>query len=177
MDRPGDYNQALMDLGTMICTPRQPDCGACPVSTLCAAFNTGDPLDYPKKPAPVAKKQQDMTILLMLCGGRLAVKKRPRGLLGGLYEFCAVEGHHDPEALEGLLAGMGFVGAKLGERLCDSKHVFTHLVWHMQGWTGRSEAVPLGYQLVDLDALDALALPGALKAYRKIARDILSGGA
>ena len=175
--RPGDYNQALMDLGTMICTPRQPVCEACPVSSLCAAFNSGDPLDYPKKPAPIAKKQQDMTILLMLCDGRLAVKKRPRGLLGGLYEFCAVEGHRNPEALEKQLMDMGFAGAKVDQRLPDSRHVFTHLVWHMQGWSGRCGAVPEGYMLVDLDALDALALPGALRAYRTIARDILSGGA
>ena len=171
--RPGDYNQALMDLGTMICTPRRPRCESCPVAELCRARAEDAAMDFPRKPAPVARKTQEWTILLLLHDHRLLVRRRPAGLLGGLYEFAAVEGHHDPDALENLLAEMGFAGAKLGERLCDSRHVFTHLVWHMRGWSGACDAVPDGFIAVDAAALDALAFPSALRTYLQAAKGLL----
>ena len=165
-DRPGDYNQALMDLGAMICLPRQPRCGSCPVSGHCRAFAEDAAMEFPRKPAPVAKREQDWTILLMTCGGRLLVRRRPKGLLGGLYEFAAVEGHFDEASLPGIFGEAGFEGVKVVERLPDAKHVFTHLVWHMQGWRAECAGYPEGYLEVDPGQLDALAFPSALRVYR-----------
>ena len=162
--RPGDYNQALMDLGATICTPRQPGCDRCPVARHCRALGEDAVQDFPRRTAPVAKRLQDWTILLLYADGRPLVRRRPRGLLGGLYEFVAIEGHHDPAALPGALADLGFGGVELRERLPDSRHVFTHLIWRMQGWRGACASWPADYR--PAEDLDALAFPSALRAYR-----------
>lgn len=171
--RPGDYNQALMDLGATVCTPREPKCERCPVAVHCRAFREDASEDFPRKPAPVAKKEQDWTILLVMCGNRLLVRRRPQGLLGGLYEFAALEGHHEPAALARLLAEAGFANPRLLERLPDSKHVFTHLIWRMQGWRAACDAFPEGFVPVDAAALEALPFPSALRVYRSIAGEML----
>lgn len=163
-ERPGDYNQALMDLGATICTPRQPGCDRCPVARHCRALGEDAVQDFPRRTAPVAKRLQDWTILLLYADGRPLVRRRPRGLLGGLYEFVAIEGHHDPAALPGALADLGFSGVELRERLPDSRHVFTHLIWRMQGWRGACASWPADYR--PAEDLDALAFPSALRAYR-----------
>ena len=172
-DRPGDYNQALMDLGAMICTPRSPNCAVCPVACHCRA--RGDAaLDYPRKAAPIAKKEQDRTILLMLMKGKLLVRRRPKGLLGGLYEFPALEGRFDDEAsLADALAAQGFGGVRLVRPLPGARHVFTHLVWRMDGWLAACDAAPGDFVAVDRAQLNALPFPSALRVYRKIAEDVV----
>ena len=168
--RPGDYNQALMDLGAAICTPKSPKCDACPVAGHCRAFAEDAALEYPRKRPPTVKKQQDRTILLMYENGKLLVRRRPKGLLGGLYEFVAVEGHFDDGAdLIAALEDRGFAGVRLIRPLPEAKHVFTHLVWRMRGWQAECDAAPEGYTAVDREALSALPFPSALRTYREIA--------
>lgn len=166
-ERPGDYNQALMDLGATICLPKSPKCGLCPLSGHCRACKEDAALDYPRKPAPIAKKEQDWTILLIHVGDAILVRRRPKGLLGGLYEFCALEGHFpDGESLAAALSERGFQNVKILERLPDARHIFTHLVWKMQGWHVACTAAPEGWTPVTLEALEALPFPSALKVYR-----------
>lgn len=165
-DRPGDYNQALMDLGATICTPKKPKCDICPVKRHCVAFESDAAEDFPRKPAPIPKKEQNWTILVIENEGRILVRRRPKGLLGGLYEYHAVEGHHSPVYLPIILEESGFTGVQVLERLPDSKHVFTHLVWKMQGWRLSCESFPEGFIPADEDLLSTLAFPSALKAYR-----------
>lgn len=169
-DRPGDYNQALMDLGATVCTPKFPRCGDCPIAGHCRAYGEDAVLEYPRKPAPIAKKQQDWTILLMLNKeGKLLVRQRPRGLLGGLYEFVSVESHPGEAELTGALSKRGFEGVRLIRPLPESKHVFTHLVWRMRGWLAECDGAPEGFIAVDSERLNALPFPSALRVYREIA--------
>ena len=168
-ERPGDYNQALMDLGAMICLPKQPKCDACPVAAHCRARAEDAVLEYPRKSPPTAKKEQNWTILLVSADGGLLVRRRPRGLLGGLYEFVAVEGHYDAAALREALTALGFQGVRVLKRLPDARHVFTHLQWHMQGWRVACDAYPEGYTPADRGRLDDLAFPSALRVYRQLA--------
>ena len=176
-DRPGDYNQALMDLGAGICTPKGPRCEACPVAGHCRAHAAGDPAQYPRKPAPAAKKQQDLSILLVSVDGKLLVRQRPKGLLGGLYEFVAIEGHFgDEAALAAALSARGFRGVRRVRPLPDTKHVFTHRVWKMQGWMADCDAAPKGFMAVDPSELQTLPFPTALRVYREIAEGLKKGG-
>lgn len=172
-ERPGDYNQALMDLGASVCLPKAPRCDTCPVSGHCRAYAEDAALEFPRKPAPVPKKDEDWTVVLMLLDGRLLVRRRPKGLLGGLYEFCAVEGHHTPGSLAVGLAKMGFVNPTLARPLPDARHVFTHKVWRMRGWLAACDAAPVGYTSADANALATLPFPSALRVYRNEANDIL----
>jgi len=92
-DRPGDYAQALMDLGSMICTPRKPDCPACPLRLDCAATKTGNPAAYPrkavKKDRPV---RQGAVFFAQRPDKAILVRRRaPTGLLGSTIELPGTE--------------------------------------------------------------------------------------
>jgi A/G-specific adenine glycosylase len=85
---PGDLNQALMELGATVCTPRAPRCPTCPVSAGCAARRSGDPASLPVRGARRAPREVEAIAALVLRRGRaLAVRRPPRGLLGGLWEL------------------------------------------------------------------------------------------
>jgi A/G-specific adenine glycosylase len=85
-ERPGDFNQALMDLGATICSPRDPNCAVCPLSSLCAARLHRSRRRF----KPISGKRSVKTewpLVLIVNGGRLLLRKRPAGdLLGGLWE-------------------------------------------------------------------------------------------
>ncbi len=83
--RSGDFAQALMDLGSAICTPRAPKCLVCPVHQGCAGYSVGDPQSFPVKPAKTAKPRRYGTIFWAEAAGRvLLVRRPPKGLLGGM---------------------------------------------------------------------------------------------
>lgn len=172
--RPGDYNQSLMDLGSAVCTPKKPKCELCPLAPLCRAHQAGDAERYPLRPAPTPKRDVDKTILLVRCGGRIAVQKRPaKGLLGGLYEFPNLDMHCAPDAALSALNEMGFSGARDLEPLPPARHVFTHLIWRMKGYLLEADAAPDGVLWADEASLAQYAFPSALRKYRKIAQEIL----
>lgn len=165
-ERPGDYNQALMDLGAMICVPRQPNCKYCPVSGYCVAFKENVAEDFPHKPAPIPKREEKWTILVIECEGHILVRQRPKGLLGGLYEYHVLEGHPEPDAIISTLNAQGFSGITLLEHLPDSKHIFTHLIWRMHGYRLSCQSFPDRFIPADETLLSTLAFPSALRAYR-----------
>lgn len=88
-DRPGDFNQALMELGATLCTPRTPHCGRCPIARSCAARAAGTQMDRPRsRPARAGPVIDIVTAVLRDGDGRLLITRRPeRGLLGGLWSF------------------------------------------------------------------------------------------
>ena len=170
--RPGDYNQALMDLGASVCTPRRPDCSFCPIAACCKARELGDPESFPRKQPPIARREVTLTIVVARCPGGIAVRRRPaRGLLGGLYEFLSLDGHPSLSEIPARLASEGLPGAHLIAPLPDAKHVFTHLVWRMKGAAIDLPAPPQGFTVAS--DLSALAFPSALRVYRACAESLL----
>ena len=137
-DACGAYNQALMELGAVICLPNgQPLCDKCPVAAQCKAYALKDQLSYPVKPEKATRKIEKKTILVIQDANKLAIRKRPpKGLLASLYEFPHVEGHCSrKEALEAVKK-MGWNPLSIKE-LGASKHIFTHKEWHMKGYMVR----------------------------------------
>ena len=92
-DRPGDFNQALMELGATICTPRAPLCAQCPVQKHCSAFANGTQLERPApKVAKAIPTREFNTVILRDSNGRVLLRQRPEtGLLAGLWEFPEIE--------------------------------------------------------------------------------------
>lgn len=172
--RPGDYNQALMDLGSAVCTPKKPKCAACPLSPVCRACEEGEPERYPLRPAPVVKREEEWTILLIQAGDGMIIRRRDeQKLLGGLYEFPAVEGHLNRDEVQAWLAAQGCKGIGPAKPLPPAKHVFTHLVWRMQGWIVQVESAPEGALLASAEGLRSRAFPSAIRRYHKIALEHL----
>jgi A/G-specific adenine glycosylase len=113
-ERPGDFNQALMELGALVCLPKVPACSECPVQSQCLAFERGTIPDRParkvKKPVP----EVDIVVLVAVArhsDGRrhLLLKKRPdSGLLAGMWEFPGVEATESfPDAANALVRQVG----------------------------------------------------------------------
>ncbi len=94
--RPGDYAQALMDLGATVCTPRTPSCQACPVGSYCAACAEGEPERYPVKPRKTARPTRHGDAFVVVSGRtgatHILLRRRPdKGLLGGMMEVPCTE--------------------------------------------------------------------------------------
>jgi A/G-specific adenine glycosylase len=84
-DRPGDWAQALMDLGAMLCTPTSPACERCPAADVCAANATGAPERFPVRSAKPHRPQRYGVAYVLTQGDRVALVRRPaKGLLGGM---------------------------------------------------------------------------------------------
>lgn len=137
-ERPGDFNQALMELGATVCLPNgAPKCAECPWETLCAAHRCQRELEFPKKAAKRARTIEKKTVLVIQDGREVAIQKRPaRGLLAGLYEFPLLEGHMEQDRILEYMKKLGVHAVRI-KRLEDARHIFTHKEWHMIGYAIR----------------------------------------
>ncbi|MFQ6673480.1 MAG: A/G-specific adenine glycosylase [Fidelibacterota bacterium] len=87
-DRPGDFNQAMMDLGSQVCRKNQPHCFDCPVTDFCVAYQEGNPDTYPVHTRKKVRPHREIVVGVIWDGDRFLIQKRPpEGLLGGLWEF------------------------------------------------------------------------------------------
>lgn len=137
-DRPGDFNQAMMELGAMVCLPNgMPHCQECPLQSECLAFKNQCVMDYPKKAAKKERAIEERTVLIIQDSDKAAIIKRPmKGLLAGMYEFPCLEGTFTAEQVLDYLRTRGLQPLHI-KRLVDSKHIFTHKEWHMTGYAIR----------------------------------------
>lgn len=145
-DRPGDFNQALMELGAIVCIPNgAPKCGECPWEASCKAHIEGRETEFPKKAAKKARSIEKKTILVIQDAMRAAIRKRPaKGMLARMYEFPSEEGHLSQEEVLALLKEKGLHPLRI-QKLPDSRHVFTHKEWDMIGYAVRvDELEPVG---------------------------------
>ncbi len=169
-DRPGDFAQAMMDLGATVCTPRTPNCGSCPWHDLCRAAAEGQQTAYPvKKSKPPRLTRHGVVFWLRDDAGRVAVRRRPEsGLLGGMIEFPSTEWRDEPWATADVLASV-----ETGEqfvRLAGSVgHTFTHFHLELDVVTGivGAEKLPAGWRTVHPEMFVDEALPTVMK---KVAR-------
>ena len=137
-DRPGDFNQALMELGAMVCIPNgNPKCEVCPWQELCQARIQDRIAEFPRKTPKKARKIEKKTVLVILDEHYVALHKREdRGLLAGMYEFPMLDGHLSEEKVLSFLRQAGMSPLRI-QKLEPSKHIFTHKEWHMIGYQVR----------------------------------------
>ncbi len=130
-ERPGDFNQALMDLGAAVCLPGVPLCESCPLAKLCTACREGRQSSLPVRVKKAGKRQEARTVFLLEREGRTALRRRPdSGLLAGLWEYPNGEGTLTETEAARQLASWGLAALEWRERF-QAKHVFTHIVWSM----------------------------------------------
>ena len=152
--RPRQFNQALMDLGATLCTPRKPRCGDCPWRQACAAYAAGDPTQYPVKDAskPLPFQVIGVGVVLNAAGQVLIDQRLNEGLLGGLWEFPG--GKQEPEeAIETTIARELMeelaITVQVGEPLITLEHAYSHkrlrFVVHLCQWQA-GEPQPLACQ-------------------------------
>ena len=167
-ERPGDFNQALMGLGALICLPRSPKCGECPAAPLCLARAQGLERQLPQTAPKTGQRVERRTVALVFWQNKVLVRQRPdRGLLAQLWEFPHFLQAESGAALEEALAEMGVTlkGRRTGPR---ARHVFTHLIWEMTGYLCQAASDRVqGGRYVDREQLMALPMAAAHRAYRE----------
>ena len=161
-DRPGAFNQAVMDLGAMVCLPGgAPLCGQCPLEDLCQACRLGLQASLPVRRKKAGRRVEELTVFVLLRDGKTALRQRAdQGLLAGLWEFPHVPGALDEAAAGGVLADWGLTPMDWKKKIA-AKHLFTHVEWRMTGYllTVRGEGPALTW--ADRGDLDRLTVPSA----------------
>jgi A/G-specific adenine glycosylase len=163
---PGDFNQALMELGATVCLPNgAPDCLKCPAAKFCRANLEGKTGQIPVRSPKKARRIEHRTVFLIFRDGKVALRRRGgKGLLAGLWEYP-----NEPDAgPEELLMKWG-VTPEAWEFWGTGRHIFTHIEWHMDCIVvlAASEILPPGWVWADRAELTGTyALPNAFQNFR-----------
>lgn len=169
-DRPGDWAQALMDLGATVCTPRAPKCGQCPLARFCVAHAEGAPETYPHKTAKATRPERHgVAFFLESKSGVLLVQREETGLLAGMMALPSTpfrgEAWSQDEALN-------YAPAKTNWRSLGAvRHVFTHFGLRLEVWRGSATRAKAG-RWVPAATVAAAGLP---TVFRKAAALGLAG--
>jgi A/G-specific adenine glycosylase len=182
---PGRFNQAMMELGATICKPRNPDCPLCPVAFFCKALRHDTVTLFPrrlkKKPAPL----NHLAAGVVFHGDRVLItRRRPEGLLGGLWEFPsgAVEPDEDPgSALIRILRRKTGLAVEIDHFLTSVRHAYTHFRIMMEvfcctrlgGEVVLTEAVD--YRWITLDEIPHYPFPKANLKFIPLLRPFQQG--
>lgn len=171
LDRPGDFNQAMMEIGATVCLPNgAPKCMDCPLNLLCKAYADGSMMDFPKKTLKKGRSVEEKTVLILLDEDKVALHKRPdKGLLAGLYEFPMLKGHQKKSAVLQYLKELGMETIRITP-LTESKHIFSHKEWHMIGYQIRVDEltkvqVPDWIFVGPTETQEKYPIPSAFSAY------------
>ncbi len=172
LDAPGDFNQAMMELGATVCLPNgAPLCEKCPAAPFCRAFQESRTGELPVKAAKKARRVEERTVYLFFYENQVALRRRPgKGLLAGLWEYPnELSGGTDWPAAWGL-------SPRSLERAGTGKHIFTHIEWHMTALAGELDGpdLPQGWVWADRTALrDTYAVPNAFQSFSQKVADRL----
>ena len=125
------YTQGLMDLGATLCSVRRPQCGACPLKTLCVARREGAPERYPVKTRKLKRTRRANAMLWLAQGERVwLVQRPPRGVWAGLWALPLYDAIDELQAFAADWPGYG-------QALPAIDHALTHFDWHLQPWLQR----------------------------------------
>ncbi|HLI64836.1 MAG TPA: A/G-specific adenine glycosylase [Caulobacteraceae bacterium] len=136
--RPGDWAQALMDLGAMICRPKAPLCDRCPLAGDCRACALGVQETYPRKSPKADRPHRYGAVFLLRCGGEVALVRRPpKGLLGGMLGLPTTAwGARPPTHAEAMAAAPASADWR---RIGAVEHGFTHFTLTLKVWAAEAD--------------------------------------
>ena len=181
-DRPGMFNEAVMELGETVCLPNgEPKCDVCPLGGLCAARREGCAAQLPVRIPKTKRRTERRTVFVVVSDerpARVLLHRRPEtGLLAGLWELPNFEGEEAEAALQRECPLQVLDRAPLPA----ARHLFSHITWEMTGirlTVPPTAALPDGYLWAGAEALtEQYALPSAFRAYAGSLPDQLRGAA
>lgn len=164
--RAGDYAQAMMDLGSLVCTPKRPDCPRCPFVFSCIAYGRGIAEAFPRKAEKAeGKLRKGAAFFVLRADGAVLLRKRPlKGLLGGMTEVPGTEWTQDFDLKDALAYAPFKAGwKKLSGRV---RHVFTHFPLELNVFAAavpKTTRAPKGMRFVSLMKLETEALPTLMR--------------
>jgi A/G-specific adenine glycosylase len=173
--RPGDFNQALMELGALVCTPAAPQCPLCPLSRYCTAFKAGAIARYPRRRPSRPVPEVEIAVGVVFKQASVLITRRPeKGLLGGLWEFPGGklrEGESPAAACAREIKEEVGLAVRVAAPLAVVRHAYSHFrvrlhVFRCRYTGGRVRRNgPVEHRWVRLAALDRFAFPGANRKF------------
>jgi len=162
-ERPGDWAQALMDLGATVCRPKSPSCDLCPLAEGCLARAKGDPETYPRKAAKAERPRRHGAAFVITRGDRVGLVRRPpRGLLGGMLALPTTDWRATVWSPDEVACA---APAKLAWRQAgEIEHVFTHFALTLSVWRAETQDGAEGLiwsSQADLEGLPSVFLKAA----------------
>jgi A/G-specific adenine glycosylase len=159
--RPGDFAQALMDLGSTVCTPRNPKCEVCPWSSACLAKKAGDAETYPRKAPKKVKPVRYGTVFVHVNEAGVLVTRRPEtGLLGGMLEVPGTKWVEQALPSETALMSAPLPDQNW-QKAMPVRHIFTHFDLRLDVFVARDASQDNALR-VSLSELDTVALPSVM---------------
>ncbi|MCU0600374.1 MAG: A/G-specific adenine glycosylase [Desulfobacterales bacterium] len=156
-DDPGEFNQAVMELGALVCKPGKPDCQACPLQSCCLALDRNQVAMYPKTLQRPKTPLHHLAVAVILKDGKTLIVRRPeKGLLGGLWEFPTGRTGQDesPEsACVRIVKEQANLKVSIQSKLTGIRHAYTHFKMKLDG--------PADYRWVGFDELNNYPFPKA----------------
>jgi len=169
------FNQAVMELGATVCVPNgTPKCEKCPVQTVCKAHLNHTTDRFPVKSAKKARRVEEKTVFILICDGKLALRKRKdEGLLAGLWEYPNIDGKLEETDVYSYLKTIGISVVEWKKQL-SAKHVFTHVEWHMTGYVLQVTGEGMSdFIWADKESFFQYAIPSAFAKYNQEVKNIL----
>ena len=166
-ERAGCFTQALMELGALICLPKNPNCETCPLSIFCLARETCRQRELPQKTAKKPSETFQKTVLVIRnAKNQILMRQRTEKLLSGLWEFCLQDIAMTKWDVKNVLQKLGFAVKSIKD-IGQTKHVFTHQIWHMNGYACSvyGNLSPTGYLWIPIENINNLAIPTAIRFY------------
>ena len=180
-DAPGIFNQAMMELGALICKPANPVCTQCPLNPFCKAFASRQVDDYPKRIKAPAVPLYPVVVGVVYHQGRMLITQRkPDGLLGGLWEFPGGKiqpGESPADACVREIREETGIPVRIVSHLCQVKHAYTHFKIQMQVFICQalSGAVrlngPVDFRWITPEEMDQYPFPGANHKFMGLLKD------
>jgi A/G-specific adenine glycosylase len=172
-DSPGDHNQAVMELGALVCTPRKPACDSCPLKRFCRATATGRMDRYPLRAKRAPTPEHRLVCAVVVKNSRLLLTQRPsEGLLGGLWEFPNgpwKNGEKSTRACVTMVRSVVGLDIKPLDLLTSVRHAYSHFKIQMAAFHCRWQAGrvclngPQAFRWVPLEKLAEFPLHGAIQ--------------
>jgi A/G-specific adenine glycosylase len=170
-EHPGNCNQAVMELGALVCTPRSPDCPACPVRDLCRAHGHGVVEEYPKRIERRPVPEHRIALGVVRKNGRVLITQRPaEGLLGGLWVFPGGRIEPGETARAACSRTIGHkvnLDIRVGKKITRVRHAYSHfkivadIFWcdYLSGRVRRKG--PVAHRWIRISEIDRYPFPGA----------------
>ncbi|WP_066305320.1 A/G-specific adenine glycosylase [Bacillus sp. FJAT-29814] len=180
-DDPSSFNQAMMELGALICTPTSPACLLCPVRDHCQGFEEGVQSELPIKTKKTKTRNVELASAILVDEkGRILIHKRPsEGLLANLWEFPTIEIlhplQHEREQVVALFDETLDLKISLDQIIGQIEHVFSHLIWNLKVYVGKINSdikESSEWKLVPEDEITDYAFPVPYQKMFKLYQDI-----
>ncbi|RYM32551.1 A/G-specific adenine glycosylase [Brumimicrobium glaciale] len=162
---PAEFNQAIMEIGAMVCKPKNPDCENCPLADTCLAFNEGDPLQLPVKSKKVKVTTRHFHYLIYPSQDIQLIKREGKGIWQNMYEFPVLELEDKKLKKEVSAIVKDKYGVNIIKRIFDERHILTHQ--HINATFWEVDEMLKGDTIIvtDLNLINDLPLPRLIERF------------